>query len=366
MKTINELLKKLNKKIEIENLEDLEKTISQIKLKEVSRNEKIFVLEKIKESYKNYIGKISYLVKRNKRNKNRNEIEKEDIILSDIETKVKNILNINKNKIEIFDNIKKLKEETEKEKKYYLNFEKIEIIESVDQSKYLEKALNNKKDSYFQLIYEKEEKFKYFLNFLSKNNLWFILILYFFYNFSIINFYNIIEKKFIEKEKIEFLIHIYNKFLFIFSLFELLSILIMIISFSIAKLYYGLFIFNFCVLFFYIEQFIYKEIKNKYLLVFLFSNFFNFWIQNKYLLLQGKDFLNYNAFFSVIDFCNFLFEFIIIDCNKLNEKKLKIISIIISSINQIFLLIALIYDLYKGCKIKKISISKKMFGIDFN
>ena len=53
-------------------------------------------------------------------------------------------------------------------------------MESVDQSKYLEKALNNKKDSYFQLIYEKEEIFKYFLNFLSKNNLWFILILYFF------------------------------------------------------------------------------------------------------------------------------------------------------------------------------------------
>ena len=38
----------------------------------------------------------------------------------------------------------------------------------------------------------------------------------FFYNYSIINFYNIIEKKFIEKQKIEFLIHNYNKFLFFF------------------------------------------------------------------------------------------------------------------------------------------------------
>ena len=361
LKYCNELLKSLNEKIEIENLEDLEKTISQIKLKEVSRNEKIFVLEKIKESYKNYIGKISYLVKRNKKNKNRNEIEKEDINVSNIETKVKNILNNDKNKIEIFDNIEKLKEDTFlKKKKYYLNSEKIEIMESVDQSKYLEKALNNKKDSYFQLIYEKEEKFKYFLNFLSKNNLWFILILYFFYNFSIINFYNIIEKKFIEKQKIEFLIHNYNKFLFFFALYEFISIMMMIISFSI--LYFGLFIFNFYVLFFYIKQFIYKEIKSNTLYIFLHSNFFNFWIQNKYSLFQGKDFLTVNAFFSVIDFCNFLFEFIIIDCNKLNEKKLKIISIIISSINQIFLLIAFIYDLYKGCEKKKISTSNIMFN----
>ena len=259
--------------------------------------------------------------------------------------------------------IEKLKEKTilKENKYYYLNSEKIEILESVDQSKYLEKALNNKKDSYFQLIYEKEEIFKYFLNFLSKNNLWFILILYFFYNFSIINFYNIIEKKIIEKQKIEFLIHNYNTFLFYFALFEFISIIpMMIISFSI--LYFGLFIFNFCVLFFYIEQFIYKEIKNKTLLIFLFSNFFNFWIQNKYSLFQGKDFLTYNTFFSVIDFCNFLFEFIIIDCIKLNEKILKIISIIISSINQIFLLIAFIYDLYKGCEIKKNSISYIFFN----
>ena len=79
-------------------------------------------------------------------------------------------------------------------------------------------------------------------------------------------------------------------------------------------------------------------------------------LQNIFSEKQGKDFLKVNAFFSVIDFLNFLVEFIIIDCWKINEKKLKIMSLIISSIIQIFLLFtSVIYILYifgfKFCKL---------------
>ena len=259
--------------------------------------------------------------------------------MSDIEAKVKEILKIDKNKIEIFDNIKNLNID----ENFFNDSEKIKIMESIDESKMLEKAFNNiiSKDSYFNLIYEKEKLCKYFIDFLLTNNLLVFLILYFLYNISIINFYNIIENRYIEKEKIENLIEKYNLYIF-FVIFYAFSLRI---TPSILEKYYSyvyLFGFNSYVINFYKNY--YNKKDNINLTLFTFSNLFNLMLQNIFSEKQGKDFLKVNAFFSVIDFLNFLFEFIIIDYIKLKENKLKIISIIISSIIQIFLLFALIIN----------------------
>ena len=56
-------------------------------------------------------------------------------------------------------------------------------------------------------------------NFITKNNLWSIIILYIIYNFSSMNFYNIIENNYIEKKQMGFLIHNYNLYLLIIFIY---------------------------------------------------------------------------------------------------------------------------------------------------
>ena len=149
------------------------------------------MLVKVDESTVNFFGNISQKHKRKKETRKKklylnNEF---DIKIIDIKEKVQkkdinNFINL------LLEDYKITTKELNKLKNDALN-----------------EALNNiiERKSPFRLVYETEGTIKYLLKFIKRNKLNIFLILYFIYNLTSMNFYNIIEENYLRKKKLEFL-----------------------------------------------------------------------------------------------------------------------------------------------------------------
>ena len=328
--------------------------------------EEIELLVKVDESTVNFFGNISQKHKRKKETQKKklylnNEF---DIKIIDIKEKVQ------KKDINNFINpLLKDNKITEKE----LNKLKNDA---------LNEALNNiiERKSPFRLVYETEGTIKYLLKFIKRNKLNIFLILYFIYNLTSMNFYNIIEENYLRKKKLEFLKSRYYEYLLIIICVGfLIGIFNFIfnknIYYQISIIYIFLLICNFSLINFYAL----KLFKNYYdynkkksddmdlhiIQLFLYANLYNFIIQNIYIEKEGNDYLSINAIIGVVDFFYIIIEFIIYEMIK-NGKLLNIINYIsffVSSIVELYLLVIcfVLFFLYLGSDCKCCENVKKKF-----
>ena len=174
---------------------------------------------------------------------------------------------------------------------------------------------------------------------MNKNKLHVFLILYLIYNLTSMNFYNIIEDKYLEKKNLEFLKSRYYEYLlFIIGIGLIIASVNLVfynnMYFRLIYIYMFLLICN-CSL---IEFYTLKLFKNYYkynkkknvnmdfrnIQYFLTANLYSFVIQNIYTEKEGNDYLSINAVSGVIDFFYYVVEFIFYDLVK-NDTVLNII-----------------------------------------
>jgi hypothetical protein len=302
----------------------------------------------------NFFGNISYKHKRTTEMKKINDIDTDyDINIIDIKKKVQNKI----------DNKKIIKQ---------LNLvENAEVEEKIDNNKKvsLNEAIKNikKRKSPFRLVYEKEGIISYLWKFIKNNKLIVFLILYFIYNLTSMNFYNIIEDNYFQKKTIEYLkSRQYEYLLLVFYFGFLIAITNFFFNvneyYQLAYIYLILFLCNYSLIKFYALKLFknyYDFTKKKsddmnleFIQLFLNANLYSFVIQNIYIEKEGNDYLSINAISGMVDFAYFVIEFIIYQMinNDTLIKILNYVSFFVSCIVELFLFVVffLLFILYFG------------------